>query len=98
MLRLFLALILALAAMPMPAMACDDAMPTATSGHHMSGVDHPAPTPLGHDCIGCIAVADWDADRILPPQPVVAPLLTIGVARMALLPGEAPTPPPPRDA
>ena len=98
MLRLLLALMLALTAAPMPAAACDGAMPMAMSGHAMPGTGHPAPMPSSHDCIGCVAVADWDANRILPPQPAVAPPLTFGDAVMPLLPGEAPIPPPPRDA
>jgi hypothetical protein len=102
MLRPFLALLIALAALPMPAAACDDAMvtgtPMAMRGHKMAGGDHHAPMPASHDCLGCIAVAGWEPAPIAPLCLMAAPLRRIGIAALPLLPGEAPTPPPPRIA
>lgn len=102
MLRLVLALILAIASLPMPATACDGAMtmnkPMAMSGHAKGGMEHKAPMPMLHDCIGCIAVADWNGARIVPPVSLERPAYLAPIAAMRLLPGEAPTPPPPRIA
>lgn len=101
MFRLFLALILAFASVPMPAMACGPALPATPmaamsldhAGHHA-----PAPMPPRHDCIGCVSVVDWSGARIVPPAIVAAPALISRIATLPLLPGNAPTPPPPRAA
>jgi len=98
MLRLLLALILAIASLPVPALACDGPSPMAMSGHAMNGMDHRVPMPVTHDCIGCIAVADWDAERIASPIALPGPAPIARIAALPLLPGEAPTPPPPRAA
>lgn len=102
MLRLILALVLAIASLPVPAAAHDGAMvmsaPMAMSGHATDGMEHKAPMPMLHDCIGCIAVADWNGARIVPPVSLQRPAYLAPIAAMRLLPGEAPVPPPPRTA
>lgn len=100
MLRLLLALILALASVPMSAMACETAVSDAAVMAGMS-LDHahhaPAKAPMPrHDCIGCVSVADWSGARVTPPAIIAAPALTSRIAVLPLLPGEAPVPPPPR--
>lgn len=67
--RLILALMLAIFAVPTAApAACHDAAPAAASNHAMpmSGDGHPRAIPA-HGCIGCIPPSDWLAARILPP-------------------------------
>lgn len=96
MLRLILALVLAVASLPVPALACDSPAPMAMSGHAMNGMKHQAPMRMTHDCIGCIAAMDWDAARVVPPADLPAPSPIGRIAALPLLPGEAPNPPPPR--
>lgn len=98
MLRLILALVLAIASLPVPALACDGPAPVAMPGHAMGGMEHKAPIRVAHDCIGCIAAMDWDAARIVPPAALPAPSPVARIAALPLLPNEAPTPPPPRAA
>jgi hypothetical protein len=102
LLRLILVLVLALAAPVLPAGAHDGEQPMAMSGHRMPGMDHnthhKAPMPAQHVCVGCVPMGDWGAARVQPPikLPESAPIGRI--ARLPLLPGEAPAPPPPRIA
>jgi hypothetical protein len=98
MLRLILALVLAIASLPVPALACDGPAPMAMPGHAMGGMEHKAPIRVAHDCIGCIAVVDWDAERIVPPATLLAPDPIGRIVPLPLVPGKAPTPPPPRAA
>ena len=100
MLRLILVLLLALTSAPMPAGA-HDGMPMPAS-HAMAGMKHdtdrPAPMSPQHFCVGCVPMADWDAARIVPPILPPAPLPVARIVALPLLPGEAPVPPPPRNA
>ncbi len=96
MLRLILALVLAIASLPVPALACDGPAPAAMAGHAMNGMDHKAPMPVKHDCIGCVAAVDWEAARVALPIALPAPAPVARIAALPLIPGEAPTPPPPR--
>ena len=98
MLRILLALVLALAAPAMPAGAHESGMPMALPGHAMNGMKHDGPMPSEHVCVGCIAVADLQAERIAPPPARRTPVPIVRIAALPLLPGEAPTPPPPRIA
>lgn len=102
MLRLILVLILALAAPIMPASACDSAQPIATTGHAMPDMnrdrDHKAPMPAQHLCVGCVPMGDWGIARLRPRIVLPGPAPVTRIARLPLLPGEAPTPPPPRIA
>ena len=98
MLRLILVLLLAFASTATPAAAHDGAAPMAMSSHAMNGMDHKAPMPMQHDCIGCMPIADWGGAPISPPFMVAGPALISRIAAMPLLPGQAPTPPPPRRA
>ena len=101
LLRLILALVLALTGTAMPAAAHDDARPMAMAGHAMPGMDHrdhKTPTRMQHLCLGCVPMGDWNTTRVTPPlvPPALTPIAVI--AALPLLPGEAPTPPPPRIA
>jgi len=101
LLRLILVLMLALGAPAMPAAAHDGMQPTAMGEHHMSGMDHrgdQTPMPEQHLCIGCVPVGNWGAARVSPPILLPAPAPVAHVATLRVLPGQAPTPPPPRIA
>ena len=75
--RLFLALLLALGAMPGAAMpGCHGpataamapmAMPAADGARHDR-----QPVAAEHGCIGCAALPDWLAERVAAPLPVSA--------------------------
>ena len=106
LLRLILVLILALAAPVAPASACDSAQPMAMNGHAMPGMDrdmdrdmdHRAPMPAQHLCVGCVPMGDWDVVRVQPRILLPEPAPVGRIVGLPLLPGEAPTPPPPRIA
>jgi hypothetical protein len=101
LLRLILALVLALGGTAMPAAAHDGAQPMAMAGHAMPGMDNrdrKAPMPMQHLCIGCVPMDGWNAARVTPPVVVPAPAPIAGIAALSVLPGEAPAPPPPRIA
>lgn len=102
LLRLILVLVLALAAPATPAGACDTAPPMAIAGHQMLGMDHSmdhrAPMPAQHLCIGCVPLGDRDGARVAPPLVLAAPAPVAVISTLRLLPAEAPTPPPPRIA
>ena len=106
LLRLILVLILAFGAPGMPASACDGAAPMATGAHSMPGMDrnadrdrnHKVPMAGQHFCVGCVPMTDWGAARLLPRLMFSEPSPVARIARLPLLPGEAPVPPPPRIA
>lgn len=106
LLRLILVLILAFGAPAMPAAACDGAAPMATGEHSMPGMDrgadrdrdHKVPMAGQHFCVGCVPLSDWGAARLLPPILLPEPSPVARIAGLPLMPGEAPTPPPPRIA
>jgi hypothetical protein len=107
LLRLILVLILAFGAPAMPASACDGAAPMATGAHSMPGMDrdrdhrdrnHKVPMAGQHFCVGCVPITHWGAARLLPPILLLEPSPVARIARLPLMPGEAPTPPPPRIA
>ncbi|MES2097394.1 MAG: hypothetical protein V4459_11615 [Pseudomonadota bacterium] len=91
-LRLLLAVMLAFGAMP--AAAHDPAMPMT----HGMAIPHDMPdkAPPPHQCIGCIAVADWNAERVAAPllRSTLPPSARVAVLRL----GEDTPPalPPPR--
>jgi hypothetical protein len=91
-LRLLLAVMLAFAAMP--AAAHDKAMPMA----HGMAMPHEMPdkAPPPHECIGCIAVADWSAERVTAPSllPTLPPSARVAVLRLGA--ATPPALPPPR--
>lgn len=98
LLRLLLVVILAFATPAIPAAACHDA-PVMTMAHGaVNHSRHRQPAQVNHLCVGCTAVADWNGGRIAAPllQPTPRPAAII--ATLSLLPGKAPTPPPPRMA
>jgi hypothetical protein len=98
LLRLVLALVLALSGTVMPAAAHDGAQPMAMAAHGMDHRDHKAPMPMQHLCLGCVPMGDWNTARVTPPLLPPAPMPIAVIAALPLLPGEAPTPPPPRIA
>ena len=98
LLRLVLVVMLAFAAPAMPAAACHDPPAMAMTQHGMDGARHRQPVLAEHLCIGCTTMADWNGARIVPPIMIPAPPPVAAIARLPLLPGEAPVPPPPRMA
>jgi hypothetical protein len=98
LLRLLLVLLLAFAAPAMPMASCHDGPAMAMTRHEIGGARHRQPVQAEHLCVGCTAVADWNAARIAPPIMLPAPMPVATIAPLMLLPGEAPAPPPPRMA
>ena len=103
LLRLILVLMLALTTPAAHASAGDGATPTAMSGHAMpgmdhSGMDHKMPMAGQHFCVGCVPMNDWGATRVQPRILLPEPAPVARIAGLPLVPGEAPTPPPPRIA
>jgi hypothetical protein len=97
LLRLILALMLALGAPAMPAAGHEGMAPMAMAGHQMPGADHKAPMPEQHFCIGCVPMGDWYAVRVRPPVSLPAPEPISRIVALRMMPGEAPIPPPPRN-
>ena len=98
LLRLLLVVILAFATPAMPAAACHDASAMAMMRGAMDNHHDQQPARAEHICVGCTAVADWNGARILPPIMLPAPRPAATIRTLSLVPGEAPTPPPPRMA
>lgn len=103
LLRLILVLAFALITPLAPASACHAAPATARSGHAMPGMDRPAsdrkaPMAGQHFCVGCVPMNDWGATRVQPRIRHPEPAPVARIAELPLVPGEAPTPPPPRIA
>lgn len=98
LLRLILFLVLALTTPVAHASARDGATPTAMPGMDHSGMDHRAPMAPQHLCVGCVPMNDWGAARVQPRILLPEPAPVARIAGLPLVPGEAPTPPPPRIA
>lgn len=96
LLRLLLVMMLAFAAPAMPVAACHEAPAMAMTQHEMDGTRHRSPAQAEHLCVGCTAMADWNAMRITPPILLPAPMPVASTAAPTLLPAEAPAPPPPK--
>ena len=96
LLRLILALMLALGAPAMPAAAHEGMAPMAMAGHRMPDPQPKAPMAQQHLCIGCVPMGDWYAVRVRPPVSLPAPAPISRIAALRMMPGEAPIPPPPR--
>lgn len=97
LLRLILALMLALGAPGMPAAAHEGMEPMAMAGHRMPGQQPKAPMAQQHLCIGCVPMGDWYAVRVRPPVSLPAPEPISRIMALRMMPGEAPIPPPPRN-
>jgi hypothetical protein len=97
LLRLILALMLALGAPAMPAAAHEGMEPMAMAGHRMPDPQPKAPMAQQHLCIGCVPMGDWDAVRVRPPVVLPAPEPISRIVALRMMPGEAPIPPPPRN-
>jgi hypothetical protein len=102
LLRLILALMLALGAPAMPAaahegMAHEGMAPMAMAGHRMPDPQPKAPMAQQHLCIGCVPMGDWYAVRVRPPVSLPAPEPISRIVTLRMMPGEAPIPPPPRN-
>lgn len=98
LLRLLLVMMLAFAAPAMPVAACHDAPARAATHLEASHTRRQQPMETEHLCVGCAAVADWKGTRVTPPIMPPAVIPAVKIAALSLLPGEAPTPPPPRMA
>ena len=97
LLRLILALMLALDAPAMPAAAHEGMEPMAMAGHRMPDPQPKVPMPQQHLCIGCVPMGDWYAVRVRPPVLLPAPEPISRIVALRMMPGEAPIPPPPRN-
>ncbi len=101
LLRLILALMLALGAPAMPAAAHEGMAPMAMAGHRMPGADHKtpprAPMPEEHLCLGCVPMGEWYAVRVRPPVALPAPEPISRIVALRMMPDKAPIPPPPRN-
>ena len=97
LLRLILALMLALGAPAMPAAAHEWMEPMAMAGHRMPDPQPKAPMAQQHFCIGCVPMGDWHAVRVRPPVSLPAPEPISRIVVLRMMPGKAPIPPPPRN-
>ncbi|WP_066810993.1 hypothetical protein [Sphingomonas asaccharolytica] len=97
LLRLILALMLALGGPAMPAAGHEGMEPMALAGHRMPDPQPKAPMAQQHLCIGCVPIGDWYAVRVRPPVSLPAPEPISRIVALRMMPGKAPIPPPPRN-
>lgn len=96
--RLILLLLMALAAVPTPAMAgaCHREPERHASGHGQPPADEDAAP--SHACVGCVPPGDWLRERVAAPAPSPDPAPATRVSALALGRGTPPALPPPRTA